>query len=104
MVSAAVDDLTGQAGRDDEGRSRAHRLVDLTGIDDGSGSDHDVPVLGHRLDGGGGGVGAEGHLGDGEPAVDETVGDGRGGGGVMDDDHRDDEIRQDFVECFVAHL
>lgn len=23
MVSAAVDDLTGQAGRDDEGRSRA---------------------------------------------------------------------------------
>ena len=44
MVPAAVDDLTGQAGRDDEGRSRAHRLVDLTGIDNGSGSDHDAPA------------------------------------------------------------
>jgi len=52
MVSAAVDDLTGQAGRDDEGRSRAHRLVDLTGIDDGSGSDHDVPAPRARRFGG----------------------------------------------------
>lgn len=104
MVTAAVDDLAGQARGDDERRSCAHRLVNLTGIDDGSGSDHDASVLGHRLDGGGCGVGTEGDLGDGKSTVDETVGDGRGGGGVMDDDHWDDEIRQDFVECFVAHL
>lgn len=79
-------------GGDDEARPGAHRLIDLAGIDDGSGADGDPAVTGHGLDGGWGGIGTEGHLGDRKATDDQPVGDGWGSGGVMDDDYWDDQM------------
>ena len=104
MVSAPIDDLAGEAGGDDESCPGTHRLIDLTRADDGSGADNDPAVAGHGLDGGRGGISTESYFGDRKAADDQPVRDGWGSGGVMNDDYRDDEVRQDFVECFVAHL
>lgn len=92
MVPTSIDDLAGEAGGDDEARPGAHRLIDLAGIDDGSGADGDPAVTGHGLDGGWGGIGTEGHLGDRKATDDQPVGDGWGSGGVMDDDYWDDQM------------
>ena len=103
MLLAALDDRAAGAGRDDVGRARGHRVVDLLRGEHRARTDEDVAPRGDGADRVGRGRGPERDLGDGEPAVDEGLRQRVGVGGVVDHDDGDQAVRRQALQD-VAHL